>query len=215
MTPQEFERLAPREKNEVARMIYGLMIGHDHTKKTKCPTCGDSFPEDSFVDVNGEGFKICPRCVFVLALYKQAGVEKQVFQGRHDLNPARLNARFRKILDEDYYRNPAEAYRKYLPDMIEAEEVEMRIIHVSEEQFRKVQSGSFPFLLFSDEDVAKYRLGKNVEITLESEGNGELKRTIYAMHRMPGRFAKKYSGSALKKNVCFLPEENDLHKQTM
>ena len=207
MTPQEFERLAPREQNEVARKIYGLMIGQDHTKKTKCPTCGDSFPEDSFVDVNGEGFRICPRCIFVLALYKQAGVEKQVFQGRHDLNPDRLNARFRKILDEDYYRNPAEAYQKYLPEMIEAEEVKMRIIHVTEEQFTKVENGSFPFLLFTDADVAKYRLGKSVQITLEAEGKTALKRTIYAMHKMPGRFAKKYSGSALQKNVCFLPEE--------
>ena len=48
---------------------------------------------------------------------------------------------------------------------------------------------------------------ESVQITLESEGKTALKRTIYAMHKMPGRFAKKYSGSALKKNVCFLPEE--------
>ncbi len=100
-----------------------------------CPLCKGDFPEDTFSEINDEGTKGCPRCIFLIALYIENGIKKHLTEGC--LMPDRINARFRKILEEEFYPNPAATYKKYLAGMIDREEAELRIIYLPTAEIRK------------------------------------------------------------------------------
>lgn len=204
---EQLQKMSETKRREAAAKAYRYLADHEEGEKVICPTCGDKFPADTFSVINEHGTKVCARCVFVIALYATNGITKTLKDGT--LAPEKLNSKFRKILEDEFYINPVEAYRKYLGDMIRKEEKHFRIVDVPAEDFRKVQSGDFPFFLMTEQDAKQYNIQAGENLTLRNAYNHDetLTRQIYAVQRIPGKAARKYAGNPKRKYVCFIPAE--------
>ncbi len=167
-----------------------------------CPLCKGDFPEDTFSEINNEGTKGCPRCIFLIALYIENGIKKHLTEGC--LMPDRINARFRKILEGEFYQNPAATYKKYLAGMIDREEAELRIIYLPTAEIRKIQN-DWPFVLLTPEQAEKYKPVPGANLTVRDEKiTTEIRRRIYATHVLNKRQAAKY-GMKTRATACFIP----------
>lgn len=166
----------------------------------KCRGCYNDVPEDTLIEVANDGTRVCPRCVFILGLYQQAGIKKTVTEG--GLMPSRINARYKRILETEFNANPEAAYEKYLKPLINEAEGEAGIIRVDDSTLDKLSV--FPFVLIPKTSAALYNTESGTTLTLKSK-NRKVTRTIYASHVMPKRAAKKYgvTGGAV---ACYIPE---------
>lgn len=211
MTLEEVERLPETKRREVKSLLYRAMLKEENSPMKRCPACGEDFPVRTFGTINDEGTEVCERCVFVLALYQENRIRKQFKEG--GLHPSLLNAKFRKILEEEFYVNQREAYHKHLGGMIRREEEKQRIIWIDGAEIRRIKA-DFPFYLMTDDEVQRFHPEEGAELCLRYEEEGSkpdivLKRRIYAMHRIPARTAKRYCGRTDRRTVCFLPEVYD------
>ena len=209
MNLSEYNKLPTEMKRKVAKKCYSEALKAVQGPRKKCHACGDEFPESCFFSINDNGDKVCERCIFILALYIQNGIRKKVSSG--NLHPEKLNAQFRKIVEEEFYIDPKKAYKTYLGEIIKKEEEDRRIIWITGKEFHRIKN-DFPFFLMTEEEVSTYHPAESVEITLRTEDplNGEedtLKRRIYMMHKITAKAAKKYSGNAKRRFVCFVPPE--------
>lgn len=211
MTPEEFAKLPATKRRQIAGMIYREMLKTENGPTKHCFGCGEDFPARTFCEINDNGDELCERCIFILALYTQQGIEKRITAG--NLHPRLLNSHFRKIVEEDFYLNQKAAYEKHLGSMIRAEEAKKRIIWIAAEEIRKI-ADDFPFYLMTDAEVQKFNPAEGAELTLRTRAAGAgqpdtIRRRIYAIRRIPARAAKKYSGDTTRRNVCFIPEVYD------
>ena len=211
MTPEEFSKMSAAKRRAIAGLVYRKMLESEPGSKKHCFGCGEDFPERTFCAINDNGDELCERCIFVLALYTQRGIKKQITAGI--LNPRMLNSQFRKIVEEEFYFDQTAAYKKYLGEMIRAEETDRRIIWITAEEIRKI-AADFPFYLMTDTEKQQFKPAEGIELTLranpDDKGNPDtIRRRIYAIHRIPPRAAKKYTGDPTRRNVCFIPEVYD------
>lgn len=211
MTKDEFLKLPAAKRREVASLVYTAILKQEPGPRKHCFACGEDFPERTFSEINDEGDKVCERCIFILALYAQNGIKKKITAG--NLHPRTLNAKFRKIVEEDFYMDPAAAYQRFLGAMIQEEERKQRIIWITPAEIRKI-ADDFPFFLMTDAEFQQFRPEEGADLTLRTrtpeKGRPDtIRRRIYAIHKITGRAAKKYSGSADRKHVCFIPEVYD------
>lgn len=202
---EELEKMSETKRREAYAKAYRYLAEQEKGEKQICPTCGDRFPADTFTGINDRGTKICARCVFVIALYRTNGIEKKLSDGC--LVPDKLNSKFRKILETEFYVNPVDAYQKYLGEMIREEEKHFRIIDIPGAEYERITAGEWPFHLFTESDVKAYNLREGEDLTLRNADRpGEqFTRQIYAMSRIPGKAAKKYAGNPKRKYACFVP----------
>lgn len=202
---EELAKMSETKRREAYAKAYRYLADQEEGAKAICPTCGDKFPENTFTGINEQGTKICARCVFVIALYRTNGIEKKLSNGC--LAPEKLNSRFRKILETEFYVNPVDAYQSHLGDMIRQEEKHFRIIDIPEQEYTKITAGEWPFHCFTEEDVKTYNLLQGEKVTLRNSGKPAetLTREIYAIQRIPGKAAKKYAGNPKRKYACFIP----------
>jgi len=170
--------------------------------KINCDGCFEKFDAETMTDVSrdGKNVMLCPRCVFILALYIENGYVREFECG--SLHPNLINSKYKKILKEEFYKNPYEAYKKYLGKMIERQEIAHRILHVSKDVILNLEK--FPFVFLVPKDAEKYKFEHGVEVTLDA---GELKTTrrLYFFRNIAGRYLKKY-GQTSDRTVLFLPE---------
>ena len=202
---EEMAAMSETKRREAYAKAYRYLADQEAGEKAVCPMCGDRFPADTFSYINDRGTKVCARCIFVIALYNAAGITKKLNDGC--LAPAKLNSKFQKILEEEFYVNPVDAYQKYLGEMIKKEEKYFRIIDIPGAEYDRIISGDWPFHLFTESDVKAYNLQEGEKLTLRNADNpGEqFTRQIYAMSRIPGKAAKKYAGNPKRKYACFVP----------
>lgn len=189
-----------------------LLIGKDSSKKTdKCILCGEMhLPEDMSL-INDKGTKACPRCVFLIALYVKEGITKKLTNGCLVLS--KLNAKFRKIVLEEFHPHPKETYRKYLGEMIDAEENRLGIVRLTTEQFTAVQSGEYPFVFLSEEEAEKYKIkpGRVLNLQVGDNGDNRLERSVYSSRLLTVKEAKKH-GYKQRKVVCFVTDCNGVKR---
>lgn len=199
---KKFFAMPAKKRRAVAAEAFLEMQGVYGENLKKCPFCHDSFPEKDFVPLDGA--KVCPRCVFVLALYSENKISKKITPGC--LAPEKLNSTFRQILEEEYYLDPAGAYQKYLGRMLEEAEKLERIIRVKEDALARILSG-WEFLLLSPQRAKSFQAKEGEEIILRpDQGGEEVKRKIYAIHKMPKKYALQY-GAKTAVTVLYIPKE--------
>ena len=174
-------------------------------KMETCILCGDQQLAEDMSPINEKGTKACPRCIFLLALYHTLGIKKKLFSG--SLMPHKLNSRFQKILQEEFYKKPKATYRKYLGSLIDEEEDKIGLIRMEEKDFNSVKDESFPFV-FLDEAVAN-RLqiapGRELNLQIGDDGSNRLQRKVFSSKLLSVKDARKY-GYKKKKVVCFVTE---------
>ena len=202
---EEMAAMSETRRRAAYAEAYRYLADQEAGGKTVCPTCGERFPADTFSAINDRGTKVCARCVFVIALYNAAGITKKLNDGC--LAPSKLNSKFQKILEEEFYVNPVEAYQKYLGDMIRQEEKYFRIIDIPGDEYTQITAGEWPFHCFTEADVKTYNLTEGEKVTLRNadKPGEQFTREIYAMSRIPGKAAKKYAGNPKRKFACFIP----------
>lgn len=174
-------------------------------KKVCCAGCRETFDADTMTDVarGDEIVLLCPRCVFVLALYISNGIKRDFEYG--SLHPSVINSKYRKILENEFCKNPHEAYKKYLGKMIEDQEIKRRIIHVSEDVILNL--GKFPFVFVAPKEAGKFNFSPGVDVTLDA-GDLKITRKLYGFCNIAGRHLRKY-GQSSTRTVLFLPEVYD------
>lgn len=202
---ERFRQLSETKRRAVAADAYRCLADQEDGEKAVCPTCGDKFPSDTFSVINEHGTKVCARCVFVIALYNANGIQKKLSQ--NCLTPEKLNSKFQKILENEFYLNPIKTYEKYLGNMIRQEEKHFRIIDIPGDEYTQITAGEWPFHCFTEADVKTYNLTQGEKITLRNADKPaeQFTREIYAIQRIPGKAAKKYAGNPKRKFACFIP----------
>lgn len=202
---EEMAAMSETRRRAAYAEAYRYLAEQEAGEKTVCPTCGERFPADTFSSINDRGTKVCARCIFVIALYNANGITKKLDNGC--LAPSKLNSKFQKILEEEFYVNPVEAYQKYLGDMIRQEEKYFRIVDIPGAEYDRIVSGQWPFHLFTEGDAKAYNLQEGEKLTLRNadKPGEQFTREIYAIQRITGKAAKKYAGNPKRKYACFIP----------
>lgn len=185
-----------------------MLIDSDKEKRTEvCILCGGNhLPEDMSL-INNKGTKACPRCVFLIALYVKEGITKKLSKGC--LMVDKLNAKFRKIVLEEFHPHPKETYRKYLGEMIDEEENRLGIVRLTEQQFTAVKTGESPFVFLDEADAEKYKIkpGRVLNLQVGDNGSERLEMSVYSSKVLTDKEAKKH-GYKCRKVVCFVTERN-------
>ena len=166
----------------------------------RCTGCGNRVPAEDMTAVNDDGLEVCPRCVFILALYHLRGIEKTFEPG--GLSPERINSEFRRILETEFNINPRECYIKHLGPVIRDQEIKSGIVNVESSALDRLNE--WPFVLLPMEYRAfRPAAGRLLRI---SDGKREVLRRIFKAHTIKAEYAKKYgaSGDAI---ACYVPEE--------
>lgn len=201
----QLAKMSETKRRAVTADAYRYLAEQEEGEKAVCPLCGDKFPADTFTSINEQGTKVCARCVFIIALYQSNGITKKLSNGC--LSPDKLNSKFQKILEEEFYIKPVDAYEKYLGKMIKEEEKHFRIMDIPGTEYAKITTGEWPFHLFTESDVKAYNIQQGAEITLRNadKPGEQFTRQVYAMQRITGKSAKKYSNNPKRKYACFIP----------
>ena len=174
--------------------------------KVTCVGCNDKFEPDDLAEVSYDGHEsvmLCPRCVFIVALYHEWGVKKEWVVG--GIHPSVVCSKIRKIVENEFYKDPVGTYKKYLGAMIARQEFESRVIHVPASVIEKINE--FPFVFIDPGVAGKYKFARGVEVLLDA-GDLKLKRRIYGFTTIKSRYLKKY-GQPKTSVVLFLPEVYD------
>ena len=189
-----------------------MLIDADKEKRTEtCVLCGEKhLPEDMSL-INNKGTKACPRCVFLIALYVKEGITKKLTNGCLVLS--KLNAKFRKIILEEFHPHPKDTYRKYLGEMIDAEENRLGIVRLSDEQFSAVRSGDYPFIFLNEDEAEKYQIknGRVLNLQVGDNGDNRLVMSVVSHKLLTVKEAKKH-GYKGRKVVCFVTECNGVER---
>ena len=175
--------------------------------KEVCIGCNGKYHSDSMTDVNTDGeelVRLCPRCVFIVALYIENGIEHRFTAG--SLHPSMICSRYRKIVEQEFYKDPHATYLKYLGNMIRRQEAKRRILHVDESVIKRIDE--FPFVFLPPEDAEKFDLKSGVDITLVAD-DLRLTRKLYGHTKIEAKYLKKY-GQKKTSVVLFLPEVYDV-----
>lgn len=175
--------------------------------KVKCDGCLETFDSVDLTEVSHDGaaerVHLCPRCVFIVALYSERGVKKEWVAG--GVHPSVICSDIRKIVENEFYKNPHATYKKYLGAMIERQEFEHFVVHVPAAVIEKI--GEFPFVFLDPAVSVKYKFKPGVVVTLDA-GDLKLKRRLYGFAKIKGQYLKKY-GQPKTSVVLFLPEVYD------
>ena len=198
---KKFSALPAKRRRQVAAEAFKEMQNLSGEEMKRCPTCLDYFPVRDFVPY--DTIEICPRCVFVMALYQKFKIKKKLAPGV--LAPGILNSNFRQILEEEYYLDPAGTYEKYLGEMIAEAETQEKILRIKEDALAKILSG-WEFILLSPQKAKSFHFAVGDVITLRRENGQDIQRKIFATHQMPKKYAANY-GAKTAVTVLYIPEE--------
>ena len=197
---KKFSALPAKRRRQVAAEAFREMQNLSGEEMKRCPTCLDYFPVRDFVPY--DTIEICPRCVFVMALYQKFKIKKKLASG--GLAPGILNSSFRKILLEEYYLDPAGTYEKYLGEMIAEAEKQEKILRIKEEELSKILSG-WEVILLSPQKAKSFQFAAGDVITIRPDHGEDLQRKIFATHQMPKKYAANY-GAKTAVTVLYIPE---------
>lgn len=168
----------------------------------KCDGCNEPCEETLLTDVtqDGDDMLFCPRCVFIVALYHENGIDKVWERG--SIHPSFISNSVRKIVEKEFYKDPYGTYKKYLGNMIDRQEKRDCVIHVTDKVIDNITT--FPFLFLEPNEANKYHFKENTVVTLKSE-NKKLTRNLYGFRTIEAKYLKQY-GHKQTSTVLFLTD---------
>ena len=170
--------------------------------KIQCDGCFELCDNEvlSHVTQDGDNMLFCPRCLFIVALYHENGIEKVWERG--SIHPSQISNSVRKIVEKEFYKDPYGTYKKYLGKMIDRQEKRDNVIHVSDTEIDNITV--FPFLFLEPNEANKYNFKENTEVVLKSE-NKKLTRNLYGFRTIEAKYLKQY-GHKQTSTVLFLTD---------
>ena len=147
-----------------------------------------------------DGNMLCGDCTFIIAMYKENGIDKKFRKGGLTLHTVSNN--IRKAVME-LRENPTEAYKKYLPKTMK----ESDGILIPDKMMQLILSEDFPYVKLPVRQAEALGLKEGDTLRAHSKDGGYFKRTIMAMRRFTAKESKEkgYGRSAFV--AYFVPAE--------
>lgn len=147
-----------------------------------------------------DGTMLCGDCTFIVAMYKENGIDKKFKRGGLALHTVSNNIR-KAVMD--LRANPTEAYKKYLPRTMKQSEG----VLIADAMMKDILSEEFPFVKLSIRQSEELGLKEGDMFRAHSKDGGYFRRTIKAIRKFTARESKEkgYGRSAFV--AYFVPAE--------
>lgn len=146
-----------------------------------------------------DGNMLCGDCTFIVAMYKENGIDKKFRKGGLALHTVSNN--IRKAVME-LRENPTEAYKKYLPKTMK----ECDGVLIPDDMMEEILSGVSPFVKLPLSQANELGLKVGDVFRAHSAGGSYLKRTILAVRRFTAKESKEKGYGRHAFVAYFVPE---------
>ena len=171
-----------------------------------CIGCNNDYPEDFLTNISFDKtpFKVCPQCAFIVGYYQEVLKKPKNFVKKGDLSLDRIAAPIKKIILQEYQKDPMAAVKKYLGDAIDSimDDYRKGIIHLDTAEYNAIKSGRQRMIHLRMKYLAfRPRKGKSLTLCCKQES---FKRQI----RMARTIETTYTQWRQKeyKEICCLLE---------
>ena len=147
-----------------------------------------------------DGNMLCGDCTFVVAMYKENGIDKKFSKGGLALHL--VSNTIRKAVME-LRENPTEAYRKYLPKTMK----ECDGVLIPDKMMKDILSEEFPFVKLPVRQAEALGLKEGDTLRAHSNDGGYFRRTIMAMRKFTAKESKEKGYGRNAFVAYFVPAE--------
>ena len=150
--------------------------------------------------INSAGDKMCPICCFILAVYKENGIDKKFPVG--GLQVHKVSAKIQRAV-EDFYIDPKNAYLIHAPGMVRRSVG----IEIPDEELEGLINDEFPFVKLSLKQAEDTGLKEGDEIKFKSPSGKSVVRIVQAVRKFSAKEAKAQGYGRRSFVAFFVPKE--------
>jgi hypothetical protein len=147
-----------------------------------------------------DGNMLCGDCTFIVAMYKENGIDKKFRKGGLALHTVSNN--IRKAVME-LRENPTEAYKKYLPKTMK----ECDGVLIPDKMMKAILSEEFPFVKLPVRQSEALGLKEGDSFRAHSNDGSYFKRTIMAIRKFTAKESKEKGYGRNAFVAYFVPAE--------
>lgn len=151
--------------------------------------------------INSEGEKMCPVCCFIIAVYKENGINKKFSLG--GLQVHKVSAKIQRAV-EDFYVDPQNAYLIHAPGMVRKSVG----IEIPNEEMDGLVNDEFPFVKLTIKQAEDTGLKEGDEIKFKSPDNRSVVRFVKAVKKFTAKEAKAQGYGRRAFVAFFVPKED-------
>ena len=150
--------------------------------------------------INSEGEKMCPICCFIIAVYKENGINKKFPLG--GLQVHKVSAKIQRAV-EDFHNDPQNAYLIHAPGMVRKSVG----IEIPESEIEGLLNDEFPFVKLTPQQAEDTGLKEGDEIKFKSKSGKEVIRIVQAVRKFSAKEAKAQGYGRKSFVAFFVPNE--------
>lgn len=143
---------------------------------------------------------MCPICCFILAVYKENGIDKKFPVG--GLQVHKVSAKIQRAV-EDFYIDPKNAYLIHAPGMVRRSVG----IEIPDEELEGLINDEFPFVKLSLKQAEDTGLKEGDEIKFKSPSGKSVVRIVQAVRKFSAKEAKAQGYGRRSFVAFFVPKE--------
>lgn len=147
-----------------------------------------------------DGTMLCGDCTFIVAMYKENGIDKKFKRGGLALHTVSNNIRKAVI---ELRSNPTEAYKKYLPRTMKHAEG----VLIPDDMMQGVLTEEFPFVKLSLLKATEIDLKEGDTLRAHSNDGNYFRRTIKAIRKFTAKESKEKGYGRNAFVAYFVPAE--------
>lgn len=150
--------------------------------------------------INSDGEKMCPVCCFIIAVYKENGIDKKFSLG--GLQAHKVSAKIQRAV-EDFHNDPQNAYLIHAPGMVRRSVG----IEIPESEIEGLLNDEFPFVKLTPQQAEDTGLKEGDEIKFKSKSGKEVIRIVKAVRKFSAKEAKAQGYGRKSFVAFFVPKE--------
>jgi hypothetical protein len=151
--------------------------------------------------INSAGDKMCPVCCFILAVYKENGIDKRFAPG--GLQVHKVSSNIQKAV-EDFHIDPQNAYLMHAPGMVRKSVG----IEIPDNEMNGLIDDEFPFVKLSPNQAEDTGLKEGDEIKFKSPDGRAVVRFVRAVKKFTAKEAKAQGYGRRSFVAFFVPKED-------
>ena len=150
--------------------------------------------------INDAGDKMCPICCFIIAVYKENGIDKRFSVGGLQIH--KVSAKIQKAV-EDFHVDPQNAYLIHAPGMVRKSVG----IEIPESELEGLLNDEFPFVKLTPKQAEDTGLKEGDEIKFKAKSGKEVIRIVKAVRKFSAKEAKAQGYGRRAFVAFFVPKE--------
>lgn len=151
--------------------------------------------------INDNGDQLCPVCCFIIAVYKEHGIDKKFSIG--GLQVHKVSANIQRAV-EDFHNDPQNAYLIHAPGMVRKSVG----IEIPNEELDGLINDEFPFVKLSLKQAEDTGLKEGDEIRFKSPDGRSVIRIVKAVKKFSAKEAKAQGYGRRSFVAFFVPKED-------